>query len=112
MASYPASLSDWAKLFDDERKMRAKKYVPGATYCVLDAWVHSTENPTAVNKRIASMQLTDRVAYEAIEFFKDRRGFDNWWDGILHDDQDELFDELRKRLKPALTPEAENGARA
>lgn len=35
-----------------------------------------------------------RVAWEIVEFFGERKGFDHWWDNIDDDIKDEIFEDL------------------
>jgi len=46
-------------------------------------------------RRVAALPLAERLAWKIVQdFLYDRKGFDDWWDGIDDEVRDELFDEL------------------
>lgn len=45
------------------------------------------------------LEPLDRQAWEVIRFFYERGGFDHWWDRIDVEIKDEIFDELRAKLR-------------
>lgn len=66
------------------------------SYNEIFEWLYGKDSRS---RKVADLPLTDRLPYQVIAFFCERKGFDWWWSNCEDEIQDEMFDELRTLLK-------------
>ncbi len=62
-------------------------------------------------RTIAGLDPLDQKAWTVLRTFLSRKGFDWWWKGVAENDQDEIFDKIRKAIQGSARGEFESALR-